>query len=160
MNIKFLFFIILIILFAACSTPEESVKRNTENYTEVKKFVNEVNLQVDQNVSWINRMPGSQPKFHVSGKVELLQDDDYDQNEIELKYIKIYQGNTEVYYIIPKVIERVEIDRKIFTYSTIKGLSLNDKLKSDQPVMFELIFMEDKSELKYRINNIKIEEVF
>ena len=160
MNGKNVFFIILLSLFAACSVPEESVKRNTENYAEVKKFVNEVNLDIDQNVSWINSMPGSQPKFHVSGNVALLEGEDYDQNEMELKYIKIYQGNDEIYYIIPKVVENKEINKKNFTYSTIKGLAIDDKLNPKEPVMFELIFIQNKKEFRYRINNVKIDEVF
>lgn len=160
MKIKFVFFITLITFLAACSTSEESAKRNTENYSEVKKFTNEVNLDVGKNVSWINSMPGSQPKFHVSGKVKLLHGDDYDPTEMELKYIKIYQGTNELYYIIPKVIDRLENEVKNFTFSTIKGLSINDKLDREKPVMFELIFMLDKSEYKYRINNVIIEEVF
>lgn len=160
MEIKFVFLITLISLFAACSASEESAKRNSENYSEVKKFTNEVNLDVGKNVSWINSMPGSQPKFHVSGKVNLLHGNDYDPNEMDLMYIKIYQGAEELYYIIPKVIDRLENEVKSFTFSTIKGLSINEKLDREKPVMFELIFMQDKSEYKYRINNVTIEEVF
>jgi hypothetical protein len=154
--IKFLF--LLIIVFG-CSTPEETVKRDTENYKKVLKFNNELNLDVIESISWINMMPGTSPKFHVSGKINLQKGENYSSENTELKYIKIYQSGEELYYIMPKVINSKAGGINTFTYSTIKGLSINDKLDKKEPVVFELIFIDNKEELKFRINNVKVEEV-
>lgn len=151
-------FLTLIMIFG-CSSSEESTKRSTENYKEVKKFRNEVKLNIDKNISWVNLMPGSQPKFHVTGKLSLLVDDNYNYQNTELKYIKIYQSGEELYFIMPKVIQDISDSVKNFTYSTIKGLSINKNLDTKKPVIFELIFLEGKEELKYRINNVIVEEV-
>ena len=94
MKIKLLVIASIITLFSiGCSSSEETTKRDVENYKTVKKFVNQVNLDVEKNVSWVNLMPGSSPKFHVSGKLSLLQSDNYNLEETELKYIKIFQND-------------------------------------------------------------------
>ena len=77
MKVKISFIMLVILLFSiGCSSSEETTKRNMDNYKVVKKFVNKVNLDVEKNVSWINLMPGSTPKFHVSGKLTLLKSED------------------------------------------------------------------------------------
>ncbi|MCB0750582.1 MAG: hypothetical protein KDC52_03825, partial [Ignavibacteriae bacterium] len=73
MKIYFKIFIILgIISLASCSTTEVT---KTEKPVQkiVKKYSNEVELDIEKTVSWVNLMPGSSPKFHVSGKFKLLK---------------------------------------------------------------------------------------
>lgn len=152
-------FVLLVIMLEACSTPEETTKRETETYKVVKKFVNEVNLDIEKNVSWVNLMPGTQPKFHVSGKISLLKSDKYDFASLQLKYIKIYQSGKELYFIMPKIIEDIEGEMKHLTYSTLKGLDIDKTLDTNTPVVFEFIFNEGKEELKYRVNDVMVEEV-
>ena len=151
--------VLLVILLVSCSTSDETTKRETDNYTIVKKFANEVNLDIEKNVSWVNHMPGTQPKFHVSGKMSLLKGDNYNNEDTQLKYIKIYQSGEELYFIMPKVIEDLDGDIKNLTYSTIKGLTINKTLDTKVPVVFEFIFNEGKEELKYRVNDGMVDEV-
>ena len=158
MKSKILYLVLIIIVFG-CSSTEKTVKRDVENYDQVRKFKNELNLDILESVSWVNLMPGTSPKFHVSGKLTLLKGENYSNDTTELKYIKIYQSGEELYYIMPKVIKNKEGDVNTFTYSTIKGLSIKDQLKTKEPVVFELIFLDNKEELKFRINNVKVEEV-
>lgn len=153
-------FSITIIFLLSCSASEEATKKNEEIKREpIKKFVNEVNLDIEKNVSWVNLMPGAEPKFHVSGKLSLLKGKKYNNQSTILKYIKIYQNGEELYYIMPKVIFNEDEGIKTFTYSTIKGLSLNKNLNLKEPVLFELIFMDGKEELKYKIDNVTVDEV-
>lgn len=160
---KDLLFISMFLIFGiliGCSTTEESTKKTEENKTRVvKKFVNDVNLEIDKNVSWVNLMPGAEPKFHVSGMISLLDGDNYNNKTTELKFIKIYQSGEELYFLMPKVIEDSEEGTKNLTYSTIKGLSINKNLDTKKPVMIEYIFKDGKDELKYRVNNLMVEEV-
>jgi len=155
----FLSIVLIVVLLESCSTSEKTAKRETKNYTIVKKFINEVNLDIEKNVSWVNLMPGSQPKFHISGKLSLLKGDDYELENTKLKYIKIYQSGKELYFIMPKVIEDLNGNVKNLTYSTLKGLNIDKTLNTEYPVVFEFIFKEGKEELKYRVNNILVEEV-
>ena len=158
MKSKILYLVLIIIVFG-CSSTEKTVKRDVENYDQVRKFKNELNLDIVESVSWVNLMPGTSPKFHVSGKLTLLKGENYSNDTTELKYIKIYQSGEELYYIMPKVIKNKEGDVNTFTYSTIKGLSIKDQLKTKEPVVFELIFLDNKEELKFRINDVQVEEV-
>lgn len=150
----------LSVLQFSCSSSETTTKKSEDTVREVvKKFVNDVTLDIEKNVSWINTMPGTEPKFHVSGKLDLLSGENYNSESTKLKYIKIYQNGEELYFIMPKVIEEVTTDLKSVTYSTIKGLSINKNLNRKEPVLFELIFIDGKKELKYRINDVLVEEV-
>lgn len=151
--------LLLVIMSIGCSSSEETTKRNMDNYKVVKKVVNQVNLDIEKNVSWVNLMPGSSPKFHVSGKISLLPSEDYNKVETELKYIKVFQNDEELYYIMPKVVTENIADVKVLTYSTIKGLAIDKNLDRKSPVTFELIFKDGKKELKYRIYEIMVEEV-
>ena len=157
MKTKIIYLFLMIIAFG-CSSTEKTVKRDVENYEQVRKFKNELNLDILESVSWINMMPGTTPKFHVSGKLNLLKGENYSNDHTELKYIKIYQAGEELYYILPKVIKTKEDDMSTFIYSTIKGLSVKKQLNSKEPIVLELIFLDNKEELKYRINDILVEE--
>jgi len=157
------FFLLLIgisLAVISCSTTENVTKKiSKDTTTEIVKIVDDVNLELDKNICWVNLMPGSQPKFHISGKISLLKGDDYDNESTTLKFVKVYQANKELYYIMPKVIDSVEGEKVNMTYSTIKGLSINKELNTKKPVIFELIFQDGKDELKYRVENIMVEEV-
>lgn len=160
MKNNIIFLIIVSIVIAGCASTEKVTKKTVEKKETKKVEVTEdVNLELDKNICWVNLMPGSDSKFHISGKVILLKGEDYDNNSAILKFVKVLQGNKELYYIMPKVINSVEGENVNITYSTIKGLSINDELNTKKPVDFELIFNEGKEELKYRINNILVEEV-
>lgn len=153
-----LIWLLLIIIIFGCSSSEINVKQNTTNENVMEKFVNEVKLKPDKNICWINVMPGSTPKFHVSGKVTLLPENDFSENT-QLKYIRIFQLGSEIYYIMPKVVERNENNLRNITYSTIKGLSVSQNLNTKIPVVMELVFVDEKEEFRYRINNVNVEEV-
>lgn len=153
-----LVWLFLIIIIVGCSSSEISVKENTNNYNVIEKFVNEVKLKPDKNICWINVMPGSTPKFHVSGKITLLPDNDFSENT-QLKYIRIFQSGSEIYYIMPKVVEQNENSLRNITYSTIKGLSVSQNLNTEIPVIMELVFVDEKEEFRYRINNVIVEKV-
>jgi len=150
--------ILLIGMFGCSSSEETTKKEETTTRDVVKKFVNDVNLDIEKNVSWVNKMPGTEPKFHVSGKVSLLEGEDYSTESTKLKYIKIYQEGEELYFIMPKVVEDFKDGVKSIVYSTIKGLSINKNLDTKNAVLFELIFKDGKEELKYKIGNVVVEE--
>lgn len=159
MRLQFIYYILLSLIVISCSASKKTSERETVNKKVVKKFVNEVKLDVGKNVSWVNLMPGAEPKFHVSGKITLIKNDNYNIETTHLKYIKIYQTGEELYFIMPKVIENFNGENNNITYSTIKGLNINKDLNTKIPVILELIFIDNKEELKYRVTNVMVEEV-
>lgn len=155
-----IFDLLLIAIFiVGCAVTEETTKKVEEKSEVVEKIVNEVNLEIEKTFSWVNLMPGSTPKFHISGKITLLKGDNYENNSTKLKFIKVYQSGKELYFIMPKVIEELSGNVKKITYSTVKGLSINKELKTKKPVEFEFLFKDGKEELLYREDNIIVEEV-
>ncbi len=145
--------------FVACSTSKETVKEEVGKTKVINKFVNDVELDISKTICWINSMPGAKPKFHVSGKFELLKSDNYNLESTKLQYIKIFQKGKELYFISPKVIEKNNGGKKDVTYSTIRGMNINEDLDVKIPLRFELIFKQEKEKLKYYIKDIKVEEV-
>ncbi len=152
--------ILLIVFFGCSSSKSLDVKKVAEKV--VEKKVNQVDLEIEKIISWVNLMPGpnSENKFQVSGKFFLLPSNNYDYNKTNLKYIKVYQNGKQLYFIQPKVIEKIENNKKEITYSTIKGLSINQDLNSKKKVEMEFIFNSNGDELKYYVENIKIEEAY
>jgi hypothetical protein len=159
LRLNFVVLVILILFVSACASSKETPKLEKKKKETIETFENEVKLSIDKNISWVNLMPGSNPKFHISGKISLLKSNSYNFQNAELRLVKVYQSGREIYFIKPKVIEETEDNIKHITYSTISGLSLNRDFELNKPVDFELIFYEDNEELKYRIKDIKVEEV-
>ncbi len=158
---KKLIFVLLLIgmAFISCSTTEVTKTEETTSKVVLKR-VNEVKISIDQNNCWINSMPGSEPKFHISGKFSLLPNDNYEIENTKLSFIKVYQNENEFYFIKPTVVENFTENIMEITYSTIKGLSVNKDLNKKNEIVLELIFKSKNADLKYYIENVKIEEVF
>ncbi|MFZ1290629.1 MAG: hypothetical protein WAR79_11100 [Melioribacteraceae bacterium] len=156
-----IFFTIFAISFFSCSTTD-SVKMEKEKVEEkiITKKINDIVLNIEKTVSWVNLMPGSDSKFHISGKFSIQQNDDYKFEKVELKYVKIYQDEKELYFIQPKIIQTIEKSSKEIIYSTLQGLSVNKDFNKKKNITLELIFNSDGNELKYYIENINVEEVF
>jgi hypothetical protein len=151
---------ISIILFVAgCSTTEKVTKKEELPKEKVVEVKNDLDLKIEQSSCWVNLMPGSEPKFHTSGKFILDGNGDYNLQNIELKFIKVFQSGNELYYIIPKVIENESTNSKDVTYSTIRGLSINPDMNVKKPVNLVFIFKDGGNDLKYYLNNIQVEEV-
>ncbi|MCB0746975.1 MAG: hypothetical protein KDC90_05865 [Ignavibacteriae bacterium] len=159
MNLFLKIIIILLSIFLASCSTTEVTKTEKPVQKIVKKYTNDVELNVEKTISWVNLMPGTLPKFHVSGKFTLLKNKDYDLEKTKLKFIKIYQDEKEFYFIQPKVLEEISDESKVITYSTIQGLSINKDLNQKKGITFELVFKEGNSELKYYVENVKVEEV-
>ena len=105
MSLKFIFTIILAFIVSACAT---SKKISTEDIPEkepAEVIGNDVELTLGKNVSWVNLMPGSNPKFHISGRVSLLKSENYDFKSTELNMVKVVQSGKDIYLIKPRVHE-------------------------------------------------------
>ena len=158
-SLKFITSVLLLVMVYSCSTTDETTKKNEKKVeTEATENLSELNLHIEKNVSWVNLMPGSDPKFHVSGKLALLKGDAYDNESTVLKYIKIYQAGKEMYFIKPKIREEYQSEIKSFLYSTIRGLSINPDLKIKNSVDFDFIFSDGDEKFTYAVTNVMIEE--
>ena len=154
-----LYFTFISLLLWNCST-KEIIKEEVEIVLPKTELVKEVNLTVEKNISWVNLMPGSKSKFHISGKFKLFKSDDYSIENIKLKYVKVYQSGKEVYFVKPKVRVEDKGDIKQIMFSTLRGLSINKELNTKQNVMFEFIFNDATSDFIYQIKDVELQEVY
>ncbi len=156
-NLLYLSFITF--LLWNCSS-KEIVKEEVEKILPKTELIKDVNLNVEKTISWVNLMPGSKPKFHISGKFNLLKSDDYNIENMKLKYVKVYQSDKEVYFVKPKVRVEDKGDIKQIMFSTLRGLSINKKLNTKQNVMFEFIFNDTSNDFIYQIKDVELQEVY
>ncbi len=152
-------FLFIILLTFNCSAPEKTTKNiDKQKKVDIENTSSELNIKIDKNVSWVNLMPGSEPKFHISGKLSLLKGENYNNEKTTLKYVKIFQSGKEIYFVQPKVREEFSNSIKNFSYSTIRGLSINQDLKIDKPIDMEYIFSDPNGKFTHTVKNINIEE--
>ena len=157
MKTKIFVFIAFMLLWSCSTTKVETTKKTEKALT--KQLIHDVNLSVEKNVSWVNLMPGTRPKFHISGKISLLEGDNYNLKTTNLKYIKVFQNGKEIYFVKPKIREEIKDNVKNYLYSTISGLSIVKELDTKKNVDFEFVFKDGKKELIYQIKNVELQEV-
>ncbi len=149
------------IIFHACATSKVQ-KEKKEAPAEKVRAEQELNIEVLKINTWINFMPGTEPRFNISGEIKIKpKDNEYKLTDLLFTEIKIKQNGSTVYFVKPTVREEGENKnyRKLL-FSTIKGLSLTPDLKPDKTVDAELIFDNDGDELSYFVKGIKIEKVY
>lgn len=162
MNRKVFAMLVLIgVIVYGCATTKVH-KEEGEVTTKKKPPEQEMNIEVLKIYSWINLMPGTEPRFNISGKIKIKpKGDEYNLNDLLFTQIKIKQNGKTVYYIKPTVREEGQsTEYRKLIFSTIKGLSLTPDIDPDKKIMVELIFDDDGDKLKFIINDISIEKVY
>lgn len=156
---KIYLLIIILLLIFSCATPEKtSNNKEAPKKISTEDVYSDLNIKIGKAVSWLNLMPGTKPRFHISGILKLLNGENYNYKNTSLTYVKIYQSGKELYFIQPKIIEKITDDEKNISFSTIKGLSINKDLKIDKTINMEFIFSSPSGKKTFTVKNVKIEE--
>jgi len=153
--------IIIVLLLSSCSS--EIIQRQQDESTDLDELlVQDLKLDINEVYSWVNLMPGSDPRFHITGDINLLESIKYDFKFVKLVSIIIYHDNIEIYRIAPVIQEDDAIDAKAknIKFSTITGLLVKRDLKLDETINIDLVFNEGSSELIYKLDNIIINKVY
>ena len=164
MKVKIVLIVLMGMVFLTnCSTTKVVKNGGSEKYEEtLGKSLNSVDVYVDKIYSWINLMPGAEPRFNISGEFKVLKSKNYSIKDMELDLVKIYQKGREVFTIKPT--SRTIIDKKKgrmkVMFSTIKGLMLTPELNSKEKVDIKLVFRQDTDLYQYLIKNVPIEKVY
>ena len=154
--IRILNIVIGLVFFEGCSSSLPEVNKIAE--VEESIYENDVRINVKQIFSWVNRMPGSKPRFHISGELEVLEDSKYNINNIIIKKIKIIQFNNVVYNFTPKVESKFNDETKTIIFSTIRGLLVSAMLDSKKNINVEILLSDSANEILLKIPSISIEE--
>ena len=120
-------------------------------------YKDEIRLNVKSIISWINEMPGSKPRFHVTGELEILDNSNYDFQHIKITRVTILQDQKMVFMFRPKIKEELDKNKKTLTFSTIKGLLLNAGLNKQKSIDVVFDFDDGSTEIKYVVKNVHIE---
>lgn len=159
----FVIFISLLILVSCSQT--ESIKKQDSDKDESEELAEliEQDLQIgDRKIySWVNLMPNSETRFHLTGEVQVIDNAYIDLSYLKLSQIKVMQNNNLVYLINPVV--QVDDSKSshnslYLKFSTVRGLLLNAGLNTDKPVTLELIFEQGSDQFAYTFENVSIEE--
>lgn len=153
-------FLALILLYS-CSSEKTQREEKTKDLEEI--FIQDLKLEVNEIYCWINAMPGSESRFHITGDLNLLDDLRYDYLFVKLSKIIVMQANTEIYSISPVIQENdfpVESPYKNIKFSTIRGLLINRDLDDTSTINLRLVFKDGSEELEYELDDITINKVF
>lgn len=149
--------VFLVILLYQCSSSLPEIK--TAESKEDSIYKNNLRINTKQIYCWINRMPGSKARFHVSGELKLLENSDYEIKNTSIKTIYIIQNNEVIYQFTPKVREEMYSNSKKIIFSTIRGLLLTLTLDSEKYFNVKIILSDSATEIEYIIPKVNVEEV-
>ncbi|MCZ7604071.1 MAG: hypothetical protein M5R37_14510 [Melioribacteraceae bacterium] len=163
MNKKYILVILLLFLFASC-TSDEVTKKDEADY-DVEMFTPELKVDFKEVYSWINLMPGpdAQARFNITGEFEIFQTSDYDFSKMNLTLIKIFQDKELIYSIKPEIRiddKRSTNESKFIIFGTIKGLLPDPKLNTEGVIDAQFIFTEDDELYSHLIKNVKIDKAY
>ncbi|MCP5062499.1 MAG: hypothetical protein GY936_08555 [Ignavibacteriae bacterium] len=160
MKLKIILFL-GIITFLVWNCSSSKIEKVDDEIKVIPKIelIRDVNLNIEKTLSWVNLMPGSKPKFHISGNVNLLNGEGYNLENTKLKFVKVFQFGKEMYFVIPKVRVENKNDSVKIMFSTLRGLSVNKELNMNKNVMFEFIFNNGMDDFIYQINDVELQEV-
>ncbi len=155
-TIKILVFFLSLLVYQ-CSSSLPEVK--TVDSAEETIYKNNLRINSKQIYCWVNKMPGSKARFHVSGELELLDNSDYEIENTSIEMVEIIQNDETIYQFTPKVREEMHDNGKKIIFSTIRGLLLTLALDSKKSIDVKIFLSDSANEIKYIIPKVKIEEV-
>ncbi len=152
----------LVLLFA-CSTSEKT-RKETKSKEELKEiFTQEVRADFTELNVWVNLMPNSPNRFHISGIVKVSENFKYDINFIKLQDIVVQQNQKIIYNISPVVQLDPELSGekiKIFRFSTTRGLEITPDLDIDKTCNLEFLFIDGSEVYPYLVDNVAIMKTY
>lgn len=156
-NLAISFSIILFVfLLVGCSSSIPETRTVAKISEEIYK--NDLRINIKQIYAWVNLMPGAKSRFHITGSIELLEDTEYDIENVTIKKINIIQNKNTIYQFTPKIEAKIEQNKKSFLFSTIRGLLLTSILNREKTIDVELLFSDSSSEIMHLIPNVEIYE--
>lgn len=163
MERKYILVIVLLFIFASC-TSDEVTKKDESDY-DVEMFTPELKVEFKEVYSWINLMPGpdAQARFNITGEIEIFQSSDYDFSRMNLTLIKIFQNKELIYTIKPEIRsddKRSTTESKFIIFGTVRGMLPDPKLDTERVIDAQFIFEEEDELYSYLIKNVKIDKAY
>lgn len=151
-------FILILFIFGlvGCSSSVPEIRTITKISEGIYK--DDLRINIKKIYAWVNLMPGAKPRFHITGSIELLEDSEYDLENVKIKKIIIVQNKNSIYQFTPKMEEKLVENKKSILFSTIRGLLLTSALDKKKSIDVEMLISDSSSEIIYLIPDVKISE--
>ncbi len=151
-------------LFYGCSSSRIE-KEESEDKTDeivVKEIDNDFKINAKNIYSWLNLMPGDEPRFNITGDINLAPSEKNDYSGVSLNRISVIQENKTVFFIKPTVREGEWLEQKgrDFVFSTIKGIMLTPDFDAEKNIDIELQFTDGQNDYIFKIINERVEKVY
>jgi hypothetical protein len=116
--------------------------------------------------AWENLMPGKESSFHVSGTVNIKNNEEINLSSIHLREIVISQGKelvsqSHVLFNSSSGENSIHPNSEVsFNFKTSMVLDMIDRININNPISVELLFTSSAKNYNFKIDNIKIEKVY
>ena len=116
--------------------------------------------------AWENLMPGKETSFHISGTVNIKNNDEVTLSGIYLRDIVISQGNelvSQSHVLFNPLSGENSIlpnSETIFDFKTSMNLDKIKRININNSISIELLFTSFGKNNNFKIDNIKIEKVY
>ena len=163
MKIKILLVSLLTLVLSSCSSVKESTEESRKPQELEKMESQELQLDIEKISAWINLMPNSENKFHISGELKVHDSYKLDLNFITIENVEINQGGQIIYTIKPVVQMDDELSDKTSKYirfSTVRGLSRDPRLDINKKVDITIKLTDRNKDFSYFLENVAINKVY
>lgn len=116
--------------------------------------------------AWVNLMPGSRPRFHITGDVEIHGEEEVQLDSIIFKEVKVSQNNDNFYSFRPtidlKTAETKNKNSKIRSihFSDGRGYEIGSMFNFGKPVKLQFVFSYKTELFIYNTREVKVEKVY
>ncbi|MGE5410142.1 MAG: hypothetical protein ACM3MI_04210 [Clostridiales bacterium] len=157
-NLGIIVFLLTLLLFNGCGSSSSSDKKNSDAKYSIKE---------SELYAWVNLMPGSKAKFHVTGDVKIEKKGEIDLNEVQFIEVSVYQDDKLLYSFQPGLRDKGKsgavkdsLESRHLKFSDTGGFEIDSRLKMDQPVKLKFHFTLGTESYFYSSKVINIEKVY
>lgn len=122
--------------------------------------------EITQVNTWLNLMPGSKAKFHLSAEESVKSPYPLDEFFLRIESVNVYQSGEIIYSFVPEMnITAQSIDDNGMNIYLIElkldeGLLLDEKINKDLSVDVEFIFPEEFDKENILIKNVELVKAY
>jgi hypothetical protein len=157
-NLGIIVFLLIALIVNGCCSSSSSDKKNSD-----AKY----GIQESELYAWVNLMPGSKARFHVTGDVKIEKKGEIDLNEVQFREVSVYQDDKLLYSFQPALRDKEKsgqgkdsLESRYLKFSDAGGFELDSRLKMDHPVKLKFHFVLGTESYFYSSKVINIEKVY
>lgn len=148
--------ILISLMLISCS----SIKSGKETF--------KLDIEVNDIHSWLNLMPGSPGKFHLLGKLKIINTGIEVIEELKLDKIKVYSNKELVYSFYPffKLNDLSEVnsmkpgESNEYVFGVESGLKIDERLMTNNLIDIKMKFISGLKYYQLSLDSITVEQAY